>query len=83
MFKCSMAIKNDVVEEYLMTWKMFTESFICSTTSCQGLCFLLNTKWICSEGKSLKLAAVSLREGTFFPLLQKSVWQILGVNVRP
>lgn len=28
MFKCSMAIKNDVVEEHLMTWKMFTESFI-------------------------------------------------------
>lgn len=36
MFKCSMAIKNDAVEEYLMTQKMFTESFICSTTSCQG-----------------------------------------------
>lgn len=36
MFKCSMAIKNDVVEEHLMTLKMFTERFICSTTSCQG-----------------------------------------------
>lgn len=27
MFECSMAIKNDVVEEHLMTWKMFTEKF--------------------------------------------------------
>lgn len=50
MFKCPMAIKNDSVEEHLMTRKMFTESFICSTTSCQGPCFLLSTKWICIEG---------------------------------
>lgn len=67
MFKCSMAIKNDVVEEHLMTRKMLTESFICSTTSCQGLCFLLTTKWIRSEGKSLKFAAeCSLGRGLFF-----------------
>lgn len=51
MFKCSMAIKNDAAEEHLMTWKMFTGSFISSTTSCQDPCFLLSTKWICGEGK--------------------------------
>lgn len=27
MFKCSMAMKNGVVEEHLMTWKMVTEKF--------------------------------------------------------
>ena len=78
MFKCSMAIKNDVVEEYLMTSKMFTESFICSTTSCQGLC-LLNTKWICSEGKSLKFAAeFPLGKGLFFFFYKNMSGKSLG-----